>query len=171
LFPFPRGADEQATINFCQRASGEFLATPDGYAVYMREMSFLRSVGTIDGLVVFDIVPYLVVQNAVKYSPPASDVIIKAEETETEIIFRVMNWGPQLDDDEIQAIFEQGVRGRRSREAGIAGSGFGLYFLRELVEVHHGGRVNFWQEGKSTWAEGTLYSFTTMEIALPRADV
>ena len=42
LFPFPPGANEQATIAFCQRAAGEFLVAPDGYAVYMRELPFLR---------------------------------------------------------------------------------------------------------------------------------
>ena len=86
---------------------------------------FGSSVGEIDGLVVFDVIPYLIVQNAVKYSPEHERVCIEASEDDREIRFRVTNLGPKIDAEESEAIFEQGVRGRRAAGAGVKGSGFG----------------------------------------------
>lgn len=128
------------------------------------------SVGSIDALIVFEIVPYLMIQNAIKYAPSTSEVVIWAEDLAGTIVFTVTNWGPRLDPDELEAVFEQGVRGRRAAAAGVRGSGVGLHFLKELVEVHHGGRIEFMQEAQPRWHEKVEHLWTVVRLTLPRAE-
>lgn len=128
------------------------------------------SVGSINALVVFEVVPYLILQNAIKYSPRNKKIEIEASENSELIIFRTTNKGPKLETDEFGKIFEQGFRGRNACEAGMTGSGFGLFFLKELVELHHGGSVDFVQEGQAELIDGVEFRRTIVTITLARAD-
>lgn len=54
------------------------------------------------------------------------------------IKFNVFTTGPHLQDDELSRIFEDGFRGANSAKS--SGTGHGLSFIKQVVEIH-GGRV------------------------------
>lgn len=78
------------------------------------------------------------IQNAIKFSPMGSTVIISyATESPQALTIRVRDHGRGIDPMEIDRIFEPFYRAKSS-EASIAGSGLGLMIAKHLVELHHG---------------------------------
>jgi signal transduction histidine kinase len=81
------------------------------------------------------------IQNAVKFSPIGSTVIISyAMESPHTLAIEVQDQGRGIDPMEIDRIFEPFYRAKSS-EASIAGSGLGLMIAKHLVELH-GGRLS-----------------------------
>jgi signal transduction histidine kinase len=68
------------------------------------------------------------VENAVRYSPPGTSVLVHARGRAIEVI----DEGPGLAADELEAVFERFHRGRAAR-GGPAGTGLGLPIARELL--------------------------------------
>jgi signal transduction histidine kinase len=129
-----------------------------------------KSVGRIEGLKVFDVIPYLLVSNAVKYSPNGEDVYINIEETDTEISVVVSSIGPALEVNEAEKIFELGFRGKNAAKATDVGSGIGLAFLRDLVENKHGGGISVVAGQADRQIGGVPYGRINFRLGLPRAD-
>lgn len=93
--------------------------------------------------------------NADKYSPPGTQVIIEARADQTEVTLSVRDLGPGIPPGEIDRLFEKFHRADSSDSQAAYGYGLGLYVCRRLVEAH-GGRI---------WAEnhpqgGAHFSFT-----------
>lgn len=81
------------------------------------------------------------IQNAIKFSPIGSTVIISyAMESPHALAIEVQDQGRGIDPMEIDRIFEPFYRAK-SNEASIAGSGLGLMIAKHLVELH-GGRLS-----------------------------
>ena len=96
-------------------------------------------------------------ENAIKYSAPGSEIRLAVQEDDTEVLIKVSDHGEGVDPEDLPHIFE------RFRQANGHGRtrtsvGLGLYIVRSLVTAH-GGRV---------WADSTLGEGTTFTIALPR---
>ncbi|MBX7244366.1 MAG: sensor histidine kinase KdpD [Candidatus Sumerlaeaceae bacterium] len=79
------------------------------------------------------------VENALKYSPPDSPIIITASHSGESVAVDILDSGPGLEEGEENRIFEKFVRG--SASAGIGGAGLGLAICRAVVEAH-GGRIS-----------------------------
>src|SRR5581483_9943074 len=77
--------------------------------------------------------------NALKYSPEGSPLIVSAASTEAAIVIDVIDRGPGVREDERERIFEKYYRGRAARGRG-PGSGLGLASAKCIVEAH-GGRM------------------------------
>ena len=93
--------------------------------------------------------------NAVKYSPPGSEVVVRVEATDGEARLSVADAGPGITPGALPRLFE---RFYRADPAGApAGLGLGLYISRMLVETH-GGRI---------WAESAPGEGSTFTVALP----
>jgi signal transduction histidine kinase len=90
------------------------------------------------------------VGNAVHATPPGGLVCIRAESTDREICFHVVDTGSGIDPDTLPHIFERFFQGSR----GKAGSGLGLTISRGLVEAQ-GGRM--WAVSRP--GEGSTFSF------------
>jgi len=75
------------------------------------------------------------VENAVRYSPPGGSVEIVAAPTSIEVLDR----GPGLEPDEVEAVFERFRRGSAGRRS-TSGTGLGLPIARELTR-QWGGEV------------------------------
>ncbi len=95
--------------------------------------------------------------NALKYSPPDTEVVIKAERTDHEAIISVRDYGAGIPPQDLPQIFERFYRAKGTRKAG--GLGLGLYITRMLVEAH-GGRI---------WAESEPGKGSTFYFTLPLA--
>ncbi|MEX2572007.1 MAG: PAS domain-containing sensor histidine kinase [Gemmatimonadota bacterium] len=93
--------------------------------------------------------------NAVKFSPPESSVVLRAEmHSPMEVRFSVQDTGPGIAPDHLPEVFElywQGDRGRR------AGAGLGLGIAKAIVEAH-GGRI---------WAASELGRGSTVSFTVP----
>ncbi len=75
--------------------------------------------------------------NAVKYSPPASRIAISAHESGRMITLAVLDEGPGIPANELEAIFERFYRGSRAHDS-IPGTGMGLSIARDIAIAHGG---------------------------------
>lgn len=77
-----------------------------------------------------------ILDNAVKYSPPGSQVKITAESYEMYAAIRIIDEGPGIAEEEIPRIFGRFYRGEDAHlEEGI---GIGLYLSRQIIEAQSG---------------------------------
>jgi signal transduction histidine kinase len=90
------------------------------------------------------------VDNAVKYSPEGSTILIGSVDHETTVEFWVQNTGAGIPAGQELSIFE---RNGRAHDGDIPGSGLGLSIVRSIV-LAHGGRV-----GAASTASGTRIGF------------
>jgi signal transduction histidine kinase len=79
-----------------------------------------------------------VLMNAIRHTPPHSDVRITYRRWGTNLRFAVSDEGPGVDRSERVRIFEDGYRGRSVSLP--PGSGIGLAIVKQFVE-HHGGTI------------------------------
>jgi K+-sensing histidine kinase KdpD len=79
------------------------------------------------------------IENAVKYSPPAAPIEIKATQAGRSIAITVRDEGAGLTAEERERIWERFYRSPRHSE-NVSGSGLGLWIARALV-VGCGGRI------------------------------
>ncbi len=77
-----------------------------------------------------------VLSNAIKFSPPGGDVIVRGESRDGEAVLTVSDRGRGIALEEREKIFEPYYRARNSR--GVHGAGIGLYVARKFVENHRG---------------------------------
>ena len=78
------------------------------------------------------------VQNAIKYAPEDSPIVVRLEARAGEAIISVCNEGTGLTPEEASYVFDKYRRTERSRSR--EGLGLGLYISRKIVEAH-GGRI------------------------------
>ena len=90
--------------------------------------------------------------NAVKFTPEGGSVIVKAEDTESEIKVSISDTGPGIPEEQKLRIFDRFAQlGNKDRR----GLGLGLYISKTLVESHHG---KIWATSKP--GEGSIFCFT-----------
>jgi two-component system sensor histidine kinase KdpD len=77
--------------------------------------------------------------NACKYSPPGSPVLLKISREDNRISVRVISDGTPIANLEKARIFERFYRGTEARRM-AAGTGLGLYVARKIA-LAHGGRL------------------------------
>jgi PAS domain S-box-containing protein len=77
--------------------------------------------------------------NAAKYTPPGSQVVVSARKREGMVEVRVTDDGPGVPGDSLERIFELFYRDPTSSRS-VAGSGIGLFVCASLVEAM-GGRI------------------------------
>jgi two-component system sensor histidine kinase KdpD len=75
------------------------------------------------------------IENATKYSPPASPIEIAAEATPGAVQLEVRDRGPGFAPGEEKRLFEKFYRGK---SAGVRGAGLGLAICRAIVTAHRG---------------------------------
>ncbi|PWU21648.1 MAG: histidine kinase, partial [Bdellovibrio sp.] len=97
------------------------------------------------------------IENAIKYSPEHSKVLISSEEKDGHIVLQIADQGPGIPDDELPHIFMKFFRSRSAKSSPVKGSGLGLYLAKYFVELH-GGRI---------WAESELVQGSTFTVELP----
>lgn len=76
-------------------------------------------------------------ENAVKYSPPASPITIRATVDGETISTGVTDRGMGISESEQMLIFEKFYRGRAQAHR-VSGTGMGLAISRAIIEAHHG---------------------------------
>jgi signal transduction histidine kinase len=79
-----------------------------------------------------------IVDNAVKYSPPDSDVRIGVQQLGASARVTVADGGPGVPDGVRDRIFEKFFRLDPQQRSGTTGTGLGLYIARELIRRMNG---------------------------------
>jgi two-component system sensor histidine kinase KdpD len=99
------------------------------------------------------------IENALRYSSPSEPVRVQVLQTESDVLVRVVDRGPGIPVEELEAVFEPFARG--SRTGDVPGAGLGLAIARGFAEAN-GGRL---------WAESREGQGATFVLALPIAQV
>jgi signal transduction histidine kinase len=81
-----------------------------------------------------------IIENAVKYSDPGSRIVIggKYMPSSDSVSVSVRNRGVPLNPDDAKRIFDRGFRSPEAKRKYPAGTGFGLYIARRIIEIHEG---------------------------------
>ncbi|MGB9605186.1 MAG: sensor histidine kinase, partial [Bryobacteraceae bacterium] len=83
---------------------------------------------------------YNLLTNAVKYSPPDTEVTVSGGRHGGRVRIAVKDQGYGMDRDELRHIFQKFYRTRRAEASGEKGTGIGLSIVREIV-TQHGGSI------------------------------
>lgn len=112
----------------------------------------------IDRLRIQEVIENLL-SNAIKYSYPNSQILIKAEETPTEVVLSIQDEGQGLTEADKKKLFTKFAKRSASPTGKERSNGLGLSIVKVLVELHSG-RV--WAQSKGRDKGATFY------VALPR---
>jgi len=78
------------------------------------------------------------IDNAIKYAADGKKVVVKLTRQGDRIVLVVRDFGPGIDPEEQEQIFERFYRARAVRLKPIRGSGIGLALVRHIARAHHG---------------------------------
>ncbi len=81
---------------------------------------------------------YNVIDNAIKYSPLHSEVLIDLGTNYNMMVLTVTNKGHVIDNEDIQRIGERFFRTDKARSRSTGGSGLGLSIVKQIVTLHNG---------------------------------
>jgi signal transduction histidine kinase len=97
--------------------------------------------------------------NAIKYSPPTSEIILEAQQTAQHLQLKVQDQGMGMTAKELEHIFEPFYRTHSAQH--LPGTGLGLSIVKSCVERHQG-QI----EVQSQVGQGTLFE-VQLGIAAP----
>jgi signal transduction histidine kinase/putative methionine-R-sulfoxide reductase with GAF domain len=100
---------------------------------------------------------YNLIGNAIKYTPSAGKVHVKAYPAEDEIRIQIADTGVGIPPSDQPHIFEKFYRVRGEHATNVKGTGLGLAISKGIVERHHG-RI---------WLESIFGEGSTFTVALP----
>jgi signal transduction histidine kinase len=98
------------------------------------------------------------VENAAKYSPAGSNILISLSEEGDEVLLKVADTGPGIPEEEKSKIFRKFYRIGNEETRNTKGTGLGLFIVQKILTLHHG-RVSV----KDNLPGGTVF-----EVLLPR---
>jgi two-component system sensor histidine kinase BaeS len=81
-----------------------------------------------------------ILQNALRYVPAGSEVVITAAPADDGVMIQIADDGPGIPEAHMPHLFERFWRGDPSRSRETGGAGLGLTIARQIVEAH-GGRI------------------------------
>lgn len=91
------------------------------------------SYATIQGNGTFEMIPLLLIENAVKYSQANKYVTVDFENNSDNVLVEISSLTPYCDENDIAHIFEKGYRGKNAIKI-ENGNGLGLYFVKTLCD-------------------------------------
>ncbi|MFF2446445.1 sensor histidine kinase [Neobacillus sp. NPDC058068] len=81
---------------------------------------------------------YNIIDNAIKYSPPASEVKVELRAEAEMMVFRVTNKGNVINKEDLSRIGERFFRTDKARSRSTGGFGLGISIVKQIVTLHHG---------------------------------
>jgi signal transduction histidine kinase len=96
---------------------------------------------------------YNLLTNAVKYSPPDTEIHVYSALRDGELRLAVRDQGIGMDAKEIKSVFQKFYRTKRAEASGETGTGIGLSIVEQIV-FRHGGRI----EVTSTPGKGSCFT-------------
>jgi PAS domain S-box-containing protein len=107
----------------------------------------------MDSPMIAEVLTHLV-ENAAKYSPAGSEIVVTARLEPTELLISVKDQGLGIGADECNRVFDKFYRSTRLPASANTGTGMGLAIARGIIEAH-GGRI--WVDSKP--GHGAVFTF------------
>ena len=79
-----------------------------------------------------EILPFLLLENAVKYTVGEKQVEVFFEEIKNNLYVTISSFGPTCEEDELEKITQKSYRGRNTVKYNNDGMGIGLYLVEEM---------------------------------------
>ncbi|PIS12133.1 MAG: histidine kinase [Bdellovibrio sp. CG10_big_fil_rev_8_21_14_0_10_47_8] len=112
---------------------------------FLAQVKHIQLIAELEPLFSIEIDPELIkqvlsnlIENAIKYSPENSKVLISTEEANNKVVIQVADQGPGIPEDEVANVFMKFFRSKSAKSSPIRGSGLGLYLAKYFVELHRG---------------------------------
>jgi two-component system sensor histidine kinase KdpD len=113
--------------------------------------------------VLLEQVIYNLLENAVKYTPEKSRILLEAFREPEAVTVIVEDDGPGIDPEELEKIFDKFYRGRAAVRGERGGVGLGLAICQTVIRLH-GGRI--WAENRE--GGGARFVFSLPNAREPR---
>lgn len=126
-----------------------------------------RSVAQTRGPNNFELIPYAIIDNAVKYTPNHSTIGVTVDERNDDIFVEINSLGPFLAPSERTKIFESGYRGIHAIKSKQTGTGIGLATANKLVSQFNG-KILVEQDAAAQEVGAASYFMTKFTIRVPR---
>lgn len=97
------------------------------------------------------------ISNAIKYSPPGTDIELCCTVVNEEVQVSIKDQGMGIHKEDLERLFERYYRVESKNTELISGFGIGLYLCAEIINIH---------EGK-IWAESEIGKGSTFYFSLP----
>jgi signal transduction histidine kinase len=111
----------------------------------------------IDALPVFELLPFVLLENGVKYSPRDQTVTVAFDVVGKQQMVTISSIGPAVADAELPHLFEKGYRGAQT--SNLPGEGLGLFLAKQVCGFHgikiraEIGRRSLYQMGGTSYSE------------------
>jgi hypothetical protein len=112
----------------------------------------------VDGEIMKQVISNLI-ENAIKYSPENTKVLIVTEEVDGLIRLQISDQGIGIQKEDLPFLFSKFFRGAQAKASPVKGSGLGLYLTKYFIELH-GGKIS---------VESDVSFGTTFTVELPIA--
>ena len=101
------------------------------------ELSCNVSCSNINAYDSIELLPFLIIDNAIKYTSKGEKIQISITENKNEQIIKIQAIGAKIEKDEIDKIFIREYRGKNAKKYFNDGSGIGLYLAKEICEANN----------------------------------
>lgn len=127
---------------------------------FLAKLKRIRLIAELEPLFPIAIDPELIrqvisnlIENAVKYSPEDTKVLVTSDEEDGFVVIQISDQGPGIPSDELPHVFMKFFRSRQAKSSAVKGSGLGLYLSRYFTELH-GGSLTV----ESSYGQGTTFT-------------
>src|SRR5205085_9324377 len=103
-----------------------------------------------------------VVDNAIKFNPPGSEVLLHVTSDATRLLVEVYDQGEGLLPGELERVFDPFFHADRGVEDRAHGAGLGLPVAKQIVEAHGG---HIWIESPPKTQPAGQHQFTGAKVA------
>ncbi len=121
------------------------------------------------------LLPFILIDNAVKYSPKDGIIDVSFLEREDSIVINVENAGPFVSEEELPLLTQAYMRGNNAQVArrkdepnALEGSGLGLYFLDKVCSESNIEYSIKCAQGEGYQHEGIKYSHFSVTLKIPK---
>ncbi len=116
---------------------------------------------------VIDTLPYLLIDNAIKYSHKDGHITTDILDLGNYIQIVVENFGPEVYENEHEFIFNKDYRGKNAIIVNPIGNGLGLNIVKSICDLHNGTVKVLFGNNEYT-LNGINYKSFRIEITLPK---
>ena len=85
----------------------------------------------------FETLLFILLENAIKYSPNDKPVDVQFNETGSLLDVTIQSTGPYCNENELLHLCDKGFRGENAKAVQENGQGFGLNFAQQICNAHH----------------------------------
>lgn len=115
---------------------------------------------------ILDIVPYTIIENAIKYSPNSLSIDVSVIDVVGAVKVSITSFGPVLLPGEEKEVFRRGFRGGNAVAFRSEGTGLGLAVASSVVNIF-GGSICVRQSGAVKYYNGVPFIGTEFEFCIP----